>query len=795
MSAVLSQPDIGQFLPKEEVEKKSSDPKGNQDAFKALKTLCDDIDKEVNDSASKRVGRWTRNYMFWLGGTRNFWGEYWAGKWYEQEEIKGLYSANLFAEKFNTLLATLTRATVKFKVQASPSREGDTETTGGATVAQRMVEHDARTILDNRFYGLEWSRALLCGFYARYSAWDIKGEGRVYSPVLEDKNIADEGSYYCTNPDCGASGPAKDSVDGTCPHCTTPTALIGSQEITEQIHSGYEEKRTGCPRTFSVDPFEVGLAPEALSIEDSPYVLWQQRIRNSKIKYLYDLKSLKGDKDDLPSGLKGQMALQAALSTGEREQDWKRGTSEFSVMKRYWIEPYMYHDITIQSDTELASGMTLRAGSKLIEFAPDGLYLCRVNDFLDIQPETKEDHWTGDQYYQNIASAYGKGMDDASDLQEVVNELTTIMVEHSRRDAVGYTVVDQDFGIDTTAMRGGFVVPADTQTTGGKKVSDAVGVFNGPQMSASLPATRQQTLNDMTAAVNAYGVMAGSNEQAPETATATSLLVERAVGGLNPMLARWATNVQVTWAEQILRLRRKHMTGDQFIPFVEENEREAGRWFSGSDIDMDFIVSVEEDSWIPRTRLDALAGLEMASSFGQIPGGVFNPAIPEQVRSHVLRLANLPHGLDETLRDRQVAKKRIKGIEEAVKFYLSQNMPPDAERILSAPSIAVLPTDNHAVHIKFIGEYLSDLVDDEMDEPPEELIQTLLGQIDKHKQAMVALKQEQGAMEMLAQAPIQQAQGQQQAEMADAQHAQAQKHAVEDKLLEAAGREAGVVQD
>lgn len=752
-------PEIGTNIPKDHLaEHKPIRTPPDGKALDQLKTILTSIDKELDESARVRVGAWVRNFMMVLyGGVRSTWGIYnvQQGMWdtMDQQDLGRLYNVNYMLTDFTTVKGTLERSRVKLKVTPAAAKATDIKAKMSAEVAQRKVDHDYRTEIDANFLSCEFTYLLCTGTCARYRGFDKTKGPMEQSALLEPNQVESPGTYFCQNPKCGSSGSIEELKDDMCPGCEGPAVQSPGDTLESEAHTGYDESPSGQTCTYSVNPFELGMPNEATGPDKSPFLRWEQRTRHAYIAHKYKVKPgiLKGNEGLSPS----LTALQVIQNYGQPIQ---QTDPQFGVFKRYWLEPFMYSQVEINGELELASGVVIPEG-KLTKYAPNGLYIAKMGDvFLDIQPGCAADCWSGSQYHHRPMSPYGVGIDDSADIQEWESEVLSIKIEHAQRDSVGITFFKRTVGIDQSKMVGGANVGVDLPDPEAD-INKSVMQLNPNPASNSINETLAVGRDAMKGTMGAYDVMSGSNENVPDTATGLSLAQEKAVGIQGQFLARWAASWCV-WAVQGLRWSRRYQSEAQFVPYTDPGDSEAGKWFKASDLDTDYTITAEEDSWIPRTRLDAIADYErMVTLLGAIAPLALSPdQLPDvsAIFSHFATLLNAPSDINATQKDQQVARAIIDQVKAAVEYYESMPEPPAEsewpdllKKMLTMPSIQALPAIGSAqIFIKSVQDSLKDVIDDDdvENQPSPMLVQALMGLIQAGKAAQMQAAQEQGQM-------------------------------------------------
>lgn len=742
------------------------------DTDKYLHKLMDEIDKETQRDCYLRANRWNRNYFYFLGGLAHAQGYSLRGVWNHIPSLKGLYTSNNFAEKQMTLMSVLTRSDPRYRVTATagsgetPEKEQMEMETGqetedakrtGAMIAQRITDFDLRQKQPPSVRLAKWFYRLNFGTSFGFINYDKNAGAEVQVPTLNRQQFNEPGMSYCGS--CDSTFQAQEG---------TPCTKCGSDQVEHFAGQSFEDDilgdssssvRVGDTRLWVPSPWEIGLPPNArLNVDNGElnwdYVAWYQLTRKRRIAYLFDTADDFTDELEIPFMVRQQERLQREYVGAPYSIP-----KEFAVARRYWLRPWMYHDGVAPKDITLADGTQITAGTRYIDVCPDGMYVGRAGrNIFDLDHGNIDTHWSQSHYTYNPLSPWGKGIEDAADLQTIINALYQIAVEHGKRDSVGTTIINQNAGLDTNAFMGGNVIPAELEV--GQPIQNIATRLDGNPLSASLFTTLEMARNDQTAVSGASSVLAGTNEQLPETATATKLLVQRATSILTPMLLM---DVEQTSriVKQNLLLKQKFQTAETFMSFTDEGEHEEGRAFSAADIPKDFAVSVIDGSWLPTDSIDVQAELEQAMTLGQLPGGIWNPEIPTEVKQAALNVfTTLPRSLNKNQGDESNAHTRILAIKKGLQVIQKMGLPEEelpmaVERVLQMPSAQTRPqVDNFPVHIDVVQTYCKALMND----PTEEIDFLLIGALEKYielcKEGITTQETEKSAMQVAAQTPM-----------------------------------------
>jgi hypothetical protein len=641
---------------------------------------------------------------------------------------------------------------------------------------------------------------LLCGVAIRgqwYSKEGSQAKARV--PTFEQREIQLPGMYLCSN--CGMTGPdayaSKDLTGQTsCPHCNSQADIFPGETVSVPIHSGYEEIQDGDCLTYGISPYEFDLAPEARGLSDSPYARWQRRVRKSKIKRAY--KNIDTDKLE-SSTLPVMLQAQEATKRGKTESK-----KDFTVLKTYWISVDEYFEFSSIKPLTCLGGMEVPAGTVISDEYPQGLRVDICGEqIIDVRGEVKEDCLSVSTFHLDPMSWEGKGLDDAAELQRWIDDIHTLYVQIQLREALGITLFDNEMFSNgkftgEVGMVAGVDVPQD-----GRTIKDAMINVAGNQPNQSIFAGMEYVQNSQIKVAGGFDAISGAGQEGSETARGRIIQREMGLQGLGVPLFLAARHDMI-WAKQNLKLKKQNWVSERYVPYLEDGEPLGGKWFSGSDIDTDFIVDIEADSWMPVTRMDEIDNLTTFMGGEEAlaaAGGFLNPNIPKAISRRAAELLNVPKGTDPEEKDLRNARHRYGILKQAVEKVVEQgdpsmpqdagqdaemddesaNVPPEMNTPLlispeqampfaTLPSVRPLPgIDNDAVFIQFYTDCIKDAVDSEGIENHPLTKAALMLLVQAHKQNGVASTQSDQMLQIQANAPQMMMQQQQQAQQSDAQ--------------------------
>lgn len=741
-----------------------------------LKGICEQIDKECDERAEVRARQYTKAYNYWMGGERRWDFINAQGKYTQMDRkvAKRLFSNNQFAYQVRTVISTVMRSHSRLNVSPAPAVSGNEEKVSGAKIATRTLQHDQREKLSADFMNREWMNKVLYGVAIRGQWYAKEGStAKARVPIIENEEQETiPGAYVCI--DCGMTGP-EGYADNHSSETDHEVQTFPGQKESVPKHKGYEEIQDGDCLTYGISPYEFDLAPEARDIASSPYARWQREVRKTKLKRAYP----KLDLESLGSGETPVMLRAQKASKKNSKEETNKPTT---VLKTYWLSPDEYFEFASRTAFDSISGYQIPAGTVLSDMCPQGMRVDIADGkIIDGRPEVKENCLSMSIFQLDPLSWSGKGLSDAVELQRWIDDIWTLYVQIQMRDALAITTFDKEM-LSNGKFTGevGSVVGVDVPQDGsGRKLSDATNVIQGNQPNQSIFAGLEYAQNSQIKAAGGFDAISGAGQSGSETARGRIIQRDMGLQGLGVPLFLSARH-DVIWATQNLKIKKKNWTSERYVPYLSEGEPLGGRWFSASDIDTDFIIDVEADSWMPLTRMDEIDNMTTMvggeSALGTIPGGFTNTElIPKAIRIKAAQLLNVPSGTDPDEKDLRVARHRYSILKQAVEKITEQGTQPDdkmdqeippemnspllvppqmAMSIAQMPSIVPLPdVDKHEVFIEFYRDAIKDAIDSDGIENHPVTKAVLMLLIKAHENQGVMDTQAMGQMAIEAQAP------------------------------------------
>ncbi len=600
-------------------------------------------------------------------------------------------------------------------------------------------------------------------------------------PPDEDGEMpVDPGSSMMMGDEMGAMGDMGDmgAPAQVCPFCSSPNLDIQQSEkipVTNVV--GHEEYEIGDLDCETVPAFELrhdlGYDPQ-----DSPYLIRRRRVRRDVLQSAFPHVQVSGDRGEDP-GARAQEDLKTATFGSPGPFRSVRDTSApVCDFVQIWRDPCMYSQLVLEEEMKTVDGMTIPAGTKMIDLFPTGMYQAWIEGIdspVEWRDEHHKDYWVGSVYSMRAISALGKGLEDMVDAQRQYNLILSIIYTQLRTSALPATLFEQKLLPGGVSAYIGSLsnIPVDSTVLEGKRLSDAVHQLT-PQ-----PPTQQhfgfatnldvvmQKLSRVTDV--GLGQALGLDNS---TATGAQLASANAQSLFAPQLALKA-EVDRRGAEIILRLFRENTPDEVYMALAGKRGRQDGVWMSAAELCVDLFAEVRFESYLPQTNLERRQRWsELLLMIGGIPG---IKALQQQAPQLLEQLAEL-HDVDLGSEDYTAAAEicfmrieQMRSGEEMVAEYVQTIPPTDIVMDPMTGGPVEVPTDPMAEagqilldsldpkieaeemgHLQAISYYRSWLTEDAGLEASEILRAGVKACIAAHLEGMMRESQLMAAMGMMA---------------------------------------------
>jgi hypothetical protein len=586
------------------------------------------------------------------------------------------------------------------------------------------------------------------------------------------------------NAGVGALADTSHTFDGgglatPCPVCRSPNAeLMPAEPFNVEAVAGYDEVETGSIVCEPVPAFELkhdlGELPQ-----DSPYLIRRRRVRlsllQSKFPFLH-IKQSKGDNRGL------QIAESLKRTSAQGGMVWSKDAQEESATDfiQVWLDPCMYSRLRLKSDMRTLDGVTIPAGTNLVDLFPKGLYMCFIEGIegvVELRNEHHRDYWVGQVYRQRAISSLGTGLEDIVEGNRQLNLIYSIIYTQLRTSAMPATLFDERLLPNGASAYLGSLsnIPVNLSALEDKKLSDAVHQLQ-PQPPTAQHFGYADKLNQymqLASRVTEFsGGLPGVNNT---TATGAQITQATAQSLFGPQLALKA-DVDRRGAEIILQLFKTYCIDEVWVTLAGKRGRQDGMWLAAGNISTDLYAEVVPDSYLPQTNLERR---ERWDGFLQRVGGL--PGLKAALQQFPEQVEQLAEIFDVDLASAdytaaaEMCRLRIEQMKAALPMLqvMQQGIPatqmaadPLTGEMVEVPvdplaeagefllGILAPPIEPEEVgHLASISYYRSCLTEDEFLDAPPELRAGIKAAIRRHVEGLIAEAQLTGMVAMAGMPP------------------------------------------
>lgn len=643
---------MGRFIPKSALNRTS--PREPDDWHTFLNTLANEVDRADTHANIARHRKWLTIMRFFMGEQLGYVND--AGAWQTINRNPGdpLYVVNFLQYFVNALLKDYVRSQATLDVLARGNKLNLRLAARPGSELLKLVQQDQITPTaierDGKF-------AILMGNTFRYTICS-QAQGKYRKePILEKVKIQLMGSSaICL--ECGAI------TEIDLPEQLTTGQMVGEQpcgecgsELTEAVQGastditqikGFENRLTPDISTTIVDPLEMKLP---LSAEDERLADWLKRERFvdwSKLRAAYPW----ADVDEGNTVSSGEVPLQAQAqiqqspgNVGGQVTSFVQSPSQNDLRRfsQYWFRPEKYAHYIFSVDTEMGNGEVIPAGTRAIDYFPNGLYQARNGqNLLEVADEDKAKVWVMNRWEVVPNAIWGQGIDHVIQAQEINNEVFSLVYEHLMHNTTPPTILDPNFlRKEDWSNKPGFVaVLRRGAPTGG--VNQAFAQPQARQVGSDTFGFLEMLKGDMQLlSGGAFSTASGLPDVHTDTLGGMQIQREQALAQHLSKLNRKAES-DVRTAVQQLRLVKKHNLAQFYYPRLSDFSEYELKMFEECDIEVDLEIKFREGSQYPKSALEQRANLEAGLMLGGVPMGLWNPEFPRHVRQLALQVLNLP---------------------------------------------------------------------------------------------------------------------------------------------------------
>jgi len=348
--------------------------------------------------------------------------------------------------------------------------------------------------------------------------------------------------------------------------------------------------------------------------EESPYFVERVEISKAKLDAVLGAKLNLGDAD-LDKGLQSLNTIAQAGNTlfGQDSYAGRDAKPTKSVtIDRMSLSPEEYAHIVSKTGEKTVSGEELPAQSKLIDMCPNGATFIGVNGFkalLGIYPDVHHSQEVSSGvYHMRLNSGFGRGSEDAVEIQKSFNRQNAQMV---RAGETGATPAH--FHVEGSVDRKhikqigmpGVSIPIKQEVVQALNTTDLIRQIPPASIAGTFFQYTYEILDKYRQMVSHAPDLSNSLLGAKSGGTATEARISdsNAEKLINPMLDIKA-DVRCGTADKTLKLYNKHFKGvSKFFTYGTTKQNiGVGEHIKGEDVDPEIEFVVVKDSQRPKTR-------------------------------------------------------------------------------------------------------------------------------------------------------------------------------------------------
>lgn len=507
--------------------------------------------------------------------------------------------------------------------------------------------------------------AQFCGPY-HCEIWFDKDNRRGQEFKKYFKSVSQPPSQLGACVNCSGLTPhPMDAVNPTCQHCNSPyLQMTPLQGFDFQMPAGGGWEQAGDVELI-FDPTWAVRYSLTVGADLSPWLYHERDEVRETVEYEYG--RMAGTAEDNYWARDEIMHPGRILRRAERDRGVAvefESDNECVLIQRFYYEREMLHFIALDKPTQLPNGEVVPANTRLSEVFPDGMCIKAspgLPYFLDVCRESHKDRFKHGHYNVSAGKAISRGNDEAPNYNKFLNVLMSGAFDHTLKTLAPSTVIIDEIFPD------GRLFNREDRTIK-VKLSQIAGLDGGldkafrtaapPQLTPAAQALIEAFSGELRRATKSESYLNSEDEGVdPNTATAARIGEGRNARGNSLQLSSFASYLKKC-RERALKLAQENYGEMRLISRYEEEERERiSVVVRKTDIDVEFVLWVEKDSWLTDLEVEKRAafkeGLE-ALAAGQEAGLPLQPLIRSINRSYNIDLAS----------DNQL--KRIRSCEETL---------------------------------------------------------------------------------------------------------------------------------
>lgn len=729
------------FLPAEDAKAQTED----------FKTPCEPLSQFINKFAERienedrpariaRKAKIYRNHAYYRDQQSGTYSPV-LDRWVQSEDDT-FRSVNFVRQFVDRVVKNFEESKTEIKVRSRSPKENKVT---GARAADEIAKCAQEQLFTALFRQREAKYCKLSGEYYRYIYWDESAGPLKEVPKLELQTVSiGQESWECG---CGASGGLEDTYNGMCPGCgSSDLSVVPPPQANIQVKVGVSKVPAGDWVLEQPDPLEIDLPLHGRTLKEALWLRRKRLLPRELIKAKFPkLKFISGASPDITLTWQRQLETSPGANTNDIFSSITT-SDDYAVFEQVWLAREMYLDWESPRNEKLASGAELQKGEKLIDKCPDGLYFARVNGHLvDIRNENKNDHWAMGVNIVIPGNIHGDGIEDLIGLQDLSNDLHSLMIQYLMRSTCPPLLYDQEtIKLEEFPNEPGMSVPV--QLFPGQSLEQVAFQLQPAALPGEVPGYMEATKRNMLELAGAFSLDAGAPDVDNKTARAAQLTHDSAQA-LNGLVLALKAEVDVCTITQALNLAKKYWDTPRYMPLLGDVGEIEIKEYKASDIPEDIIIFAVPGSWKPRTQTEQREDLVNLMQLG-----LLDPSLPKEIRRYAFQCFNIPIDLESQAIDEALAQTKLEKIKQAFEIVVQEGLPEQIIPQFLLQQIPVKPfVDDPEIGIATIAKFLKS---DEGQAINPILDATLTARIQEYMQLGVQQQQFMQMQQLAANAPM-----------------------------------------
>lgn len=398
---------------------------------------------------------------------------------------------------------------------------------------------------------------------------------------------------------------------------------MGGEPFLSKVPAGFNKVNRGKEIAVVCSPLEVYVRPDTKGFENLPYLRWSSRQDSELLNYMYPGLGIEGGSsanEDLSQQYLETLSNLPGNVLGDSETFGGSSQVKKCEYTRTWLMPCMF-----AGDKEL-----------LREF-PDGVHVATVNNVVvDYYAESMFDRWTHEVLIPVPHSLLGDGLYDAMLLQDQINEVNSLLIQHIRYSTVGHKIYDSTI-IDPKDVindpKNGWI-PGKPSLE--KNIGQAVQEVRPTQLSGDVPqwlGTVKAAMQDMTSAYDSsVGKSIGANTPYSQSVFLTERAQNRWQGSLS-----YNRPALIKFHQQLLKIAQNEWLETKTSAAIANTGTWSFQQFSQADLAGEIDITFSNTDMQPKGRAEQVQALQMLQQMSQLL-----PMLPPKQKLRVEEILGLP---------------------------------------------------------------------------------------------------------------------------------------------------------